>query len=141
MGPLTEPTLPDDVPVRPDCARDCGRPTDGASIFCIQHASEYQQQTGVSPPGPEGAICFWCGAGMMVAPGCIEEPRELIDGAYDPVRVGHERSYPFRSRCPDCGAQPDHVHHPGCDIEECPRCGRQLISCGCYPEDDEWSPE
>jgi hypothetical protein len=23
------------------------------------------------------------------------------------------------------------MHHPGCDREECPRCGRQLFSCAC----------
>jgi hypothetical protein len=34
-------------------------------------------------------------------------------------------------RCPDCGAEPGQYHRLGCDIEQCPYCGQQLISCVC----------
>jgi hypothetical protein len=34
-------------------------------------------------------------------------------------------------RCPDCGVGAGEFHRPGCDIEQCPYCGRQLIACGC----------
>ena len=37
--------------------------------------------------------------------------------------------------CPDCGAPVDKQHHPGCDIEECGRCGLQVLSCECRPGD------
>jgi hypothetical protein len=33
--------------------------------------------------------------------------------------------------CPGCGMQPGAYHQAGCDIEQCPYCGRQLISCVC----------
>ncbi len=33
--------------------------------------------------------------------------------------------------CPDCGAEPAEFHEEGCDIEQCPYCGRQLLSCAC----------
>lgn len=32
--------------------------------------------------------------------------------------------------CGDCGVAEGQFHVPGCDIERCPRCGAQLITCG-----------
>jgi len=40
-------------------------------------------------------------------------------------------------RCHDCNVLDGGYHHPGCDMERCPRCGGQLISCGCLDEPDE----
>jgi hypothetical protein len=37
--------------------------------------------------------------------------------------------------CPDCGVLKGDFHVPSCDVEECPVCGRQLISCDCKFED------
>ncbi len=42
-------------------------------------------------------------------------------------------------QCGDCGAEEGSRHQPGCDMERCPFCGHQLISCGCvyrhfYPD-------
>ena len=34
-------------------------------------------------------------------------------------------------RCHDCNISGGGYHHPGCDMERCPKCGGQLISCGC----------
>ena len=34
-------------------------------------------------------------------------------------------------RCHDCGVPYGYIHHIGCDCEECPKCGTQLISCEC----------
>jgi hypothetical protein len=33
--------------------------------------------------------------------------------------------------CHDCGAKEGELHQTGCDMERCPFCGGQLISCDC----------
>lgn len=37
-----------------------------------------------------------------------------------------------RVPCHDCTCQVGEHHVPGCDMERCPKCGMQLISCGCF---------
>ena len=40
-------------------------------------------------------------------------------------------------RCGDCGVRRGRFHHLGCDIQRCPVCRGQMISCGCrFDEDD-----
>ena len=34
-------------------------------------------------------------------------------------------------KCGDCGAEAGQYHYFNCDMERCPRCGCQLISCDC----------
>jgi len=38
-------------------------------------------------------------------------------------------------RCHDCNIAHGGFHHLGCYWERCPRCGGQIISCGCLDED------
>jgi hypothetical protein len=40
-----------------------------------------------------------------------------------------------KNACHDCRVLKSEFHVPGCDGEECPLCGGQLISCDC-PFDD-----
>ena len=69
-------------------------------------------------------ICRYCKNEMSLGMGCK-----------DPVVVFGETSYkrlPATKKCPDCNVNPGGIHHYGCDIEKCPKCGGQLLSCPCW---------
>ncbi|MEK6877965.1 MAG: hypothetical protein AABY22_00075 [Nanoarchaeota archaeon] len=41
--------------------------------------------------------------------------------------------YDVNERCHDCNIvnKAGNIHHLDCDMERCPKCGDQLIGCGC----------
>ncbi len=58
----------------------------------------------------------------------------LVDGmVLERIRFGQELSGwgDEFDNCPDCGVAHGGLHQPGCDIEECPKCGGQIIACEC----------
>lgn len=39
--------------------------------------------------------------------------------------------------CHDCGVKEGEIHQVGCDMEICPKCHKQLITCGCFKKRSE----
>ena len=75
------------------------------------------------------AVCKPCKKDMLKVDGCLKKMVVTFpDGKKMPVVP-----YPKQEedRCHDCNVKPGENHHPGCDMERCPKCAGQIISCGC----------
>ena len=67
-----------------------------------------------------------------------EHTSVLITAPYKRIPYGQEEwilrtKAKILSNCHDCAASIGEFHVPGCDVEECPNCGGQMIGCGCRP--------
>lgn len=95
------------------------------------------------------AICEVCTQEMTTADSCLEWQARIGGRPWAVLRYGDEKvPEPFADdwdddwddgsdsawtqRCGDCHVVLGGHHHPGCDMARCPRCQRQLISCGCW---------
>ncbi len=76
------------------------------------------------------ATCEYCGREMDH--GCNRHWYVINRKKYEAIKNGDDGS---EGVCHDCNARPGEYHHPGCDMEVCPKCGGQLISCGCHISD------
>lgn len=110
---------------------------------------EAQPTDGVMPPpvpapaSPSPAdqgqrICPACGQDMRDAESCGGPLLQVAGQVYERVRFGQESGNRWEDFdfCPECGVSHGGLHHPGCDVEECPRCRTQYLFCGCGEEDD-----
>jgi len=84
------------------------------------------------------AKCGYCKQEMTSSKtwGCTVKKVDFPDGKVLPS-IKYDGGFYGKDNCHDCNCHPGNYHHPGCDMERCPRCGGQLISCGCLDEDDD----
>lgn len=85
------------------------------------------------------ATCAVCHRVMLVANTCVHAAIEIQGTSYVRIRYGQETLWDGSSsslpeRCWDCGVAPGGLHHLHCEVEQCPKCGAQLIACACSAE-------
>lgn len=82
------------------------------------------------------AVCEDCEREMTTADSCVVE-HLLIRGRVFRRRPHVRECSCCESRCGDCNVTTGAWHHLGCDMERCPSCGGQLLSCSCGDTEDE----
>lgn len=86
------------------------------------------------------AVCTFCDQEMLSSSGCTVAVMHRDAKPISMIPFGAGRWYRGRerapARCGDCGVARGGVHHHGCDMEQCPNCGGQMIACGCWFDED-----
>lgn len=78
------------------------------------------------------SCCPDCNMEMLHVPRCTFQFIKINGAWYD----RNTNYYDVNRRCHSCNVvnKAGTVHHFGCDVERCPVCAGQLISCSCKKE-------
>ncbi len=77
-------------------------------------------------------LCLRCKRDMVAGDTCTGDSLTIAGADYIRVRFGSEKwVVPRGFHCRDCNVAPGSLHHLDCAMEECPKCGQQLVSCRC----------
>lgn len=77
-------------------------------------------------------ICKWCNKDMNNSEGCNAHVVKVGKATFVSVVYGKETNITQpkrRKHCGDCNATRGHRHHYRCDLEECPVCHEQYLTC------------
>jgi hypothetical protein len=75
------------------------------------------------------AICEACNREMLTADSCSERQGHIPYGL-ETVWAKY-KIHILPDRCDDCNVKLGSFHHLECDMEECPNCHEQILSCKC----------
>ncbi len=73
------------------------------------------------------AKCSFCKKDML----SVDECSANIEIEFPDGRKLESIELTEQDPCHDCNIRIGKKHHPGCDMEKCPNCKGQLISCDC----------
>jgi hypothetical protein len=74
-------------------------------------------------------VCKHCNQEMLEANSCIKRMSRQIPFGEETIHGWIKEGWNFV--CGDCGILVGGFHHTNCDIEECPYCHGQRLSCSC----------
>lgn len=81
------------------------------------------------------AMCDFCGKEMEGASSCINSIIRIDGIEYTPLPFEKKDTVFTREkdtvRCPECNILNGGLHHVGCSLELCPKCGGKWIYCRC----------